>query len=81
VDNGIKWRALPIDFPPWQTVYPYYRSWVRNGVWEQINHALVGRVQVQEGRDPQPSLIISDSQSVKAAQKGGRNKGWMATRR
>jgi transposase len=21
VDNGIKWRALPVDFPPWSTVY------------------------------------------------------------
>ncbi|MFE3865688.1 transposase [Streptomyces goshikiensis] len=20
VDNGIKWRALPADYPPWQTV-------------------------------------------------------------
>ncbi len=24
-DNGIKWRAMPIDFPAWQTVYGYYR--------------------------------------------------------
>ena len=21
VDNGIKWRAMPHDFPPWSTVY------------------------------------------------------------
>jgi transposase len=33
-DNGIKGRAMPIDFPPWQTVYTYYRLWVRLGVWE-----------------------------------------------
>ena len=24
-DNGIKWRAMPVDFPAWQTVYGYYR--------------------------------------------------------
>lgn len=36
-DNGIKWRALPCNFPAWQTVYGYYRLWVRLGVWEQIN--------------------------------------------
>jgi putative transposase len=25
VDNGCKWRALPADFPPFQTVYGFYR--------------------------------------------------------
>ena len=40
-DNGIKWRNLPSGFPAWQTVYGYYRLWVRLGVWEQINLALV----------------------------------------
>lgn len=80
-DNGIKWRAMPVDFPPWQTVYTYYRRWVRLGVWQQINAALVAKVRVNEGRVAQPSLIISDSQSVKAAQKGGMNKALMVTRR
>lgn len=79
-DNGIKWRAMPIDFPPWQTVYTYYRLWVRLGVWQQINLALVERVRQQEGRKTQPSLIISDSQSVKAAQKRGTSKGSMGTK-
>jgi transposase len=81
VENGIKWRAMPINFPPWQTVYTYYRLWVRLGVWEQMNAALVKRVRVQEGRNAQPSLMISDSQSVKAAQKRGANTGSMATRK
>jgi len=27
VDNGIKWRALPSDFPPWSTVYNYFAAW------------------------------------------------------
>ncbi|MEP0879367.1 IS5 family transposase [Funiculus sociatus GB2-M2] len=80
-DNGIKWRALPIDFPPWQTVYTDYRLWVRLGIWEQINAALVEQVRVQEGRNAQRSLIISDSQSVKSAQKKGTNTASMATRR
>ena len=80
-DNGIKWRAMPIDFPPWQTVYTYYRAWVRLGVWQQINVALVERVRQQQGRRAQPSLIISDSQSVKAAQKRGTSKGSMGTKR
>ena len=40
-DNGVKWRNLPSEFPAWQTVYGYFRSWVRQGVWESINAALV----------------------------------------
>jgi transposase len=80
-DNGIKWRAMPIDFPPWQTVYTYYRLWVRLGVWEQMNATLVEQVRLQEGRQAHPSLAITDSQSVKQAQKGGKNKVWTATRR
>lgn len=29
VDNGIKWRALPADFPPWSTVYNHFADWER----------------------------------------------------
>lgn len=77
-DNGIKWRALPRDFPAWQTVYGYYRLWVRLGVWEQINEQLVRQVRTSQGREAEPSLVIIDSQSVKLGQKGGRNTGLMA---
>jgi transposase len=71
-DNGVKWRNLPSDFPAWQTVYSYFRSWVRLGVWEDINLALVGEVRQSVGRAAEPSLTIIDSQSVKLGQKGGR---------
>ena len=70
-DNGVKWRNLPSDFPPWQTVYGYFRLWVKLGVWEEINAALVRQVREAEGREAEPSLIIIDSQSVKLGQKGG----------
>ncbi|MEU2744610.1 transposase, partial [Streptomyces sp. NPDC007095] len=26
-DNGIKWRAMPADFPPWDRVYAFFRRW------------------------------------------------------
>lgn len=77
-DNAVKWRALPADFPVWQTVYHYHRKWVRKGVWETINALLVERVRTEAGREAQPSLAMIDSQSVKQAQKGGKNKGLMA---
>ena len=36
-DHGAKWRNLPGEFPAWQTVYSYFRSGVRLGIWESIN--------------------------------------------
>jgi putative transposase len=80
-DNGIKWRALLSDFPAWQTVYGYFRLWVRLGIWEQINPALVQRVRTAEGSDTESILAIIDSQSVKLGQKGGKNTALMATKR
>ena len=71
VDNGIKWRAMPHDFPPWSTIYTYFRRWTRNGLWLKINAILLARARLEAGRQAQPSLIIIDSQSVKKAQKGG----------
>ena len=80
-DNGTQWRNLPSNFPAWQTVYGYYRLWVRLGLWEQINQALVQQVRLHEGRQAQPSLAIIDSQSVKLGQKGGKSTVSMAINR
>jgi putative transposase len=64
-----------------QTVYTYFRTWVRLGVWEELNLALVKRVRQAAGREAEPSLTIIDSQSVKLGQKGGSKLEWMATKR
>jgi putative transposase len=50
VNNGIKWRAIPHDFPPWSTVYTYFRRWTRNGLWAEINTILFAKVRLQSGR-------------------------------
>lgn len=80
-DNGIKSRAMPHDFPAWQTVYGYFRRWTHDGVWEQINQALNRQVRLNARRAAQPSLGLIDSQSVEMAQKGGQNTVLMVTRR
>ncbi|GIE32846.1 hypothetical protein Ait01nite_058910 [Actinoplanes italicus] len=36
VDNGCKWRAVPSDFPPWQTVYGFFARWAKNGVLDHV---------------------------------------------
>ena len=35
--TGAQWRSLPADFGPWQTVYPYFRKWRDEGVFEQLS--------------------------------------------
>jgi transposase len=71
VRNGIPWEALPNDFPPWKTVYDYFRTWRNNGLWERVNAELRQMVREQAGRSAQPSAAIIDSQSVKSSEKGG----------
>jgi transposase len=81
VDNGCKWRAMPHDFPPHQTVYDYFRRWVKTGLWQKINQALVREVREHEGRNAKPTLAIIDSRSVKGTSKGGQKEGLMGSKR
>lgn len=67
VDNGIKWRAMPIDFPTWERVYAFYRRWRNKGLVKELHDRLRGRVRETEGRDAEPTAGIIDAQSVKAA--------------
>jgi transposase len=70
VDNGIKWRALPADFPPWRTVYGMSARWKEDGVLADITDLLRAAVRRAAGRAAEPSAAIIDSQSVAESAEG-----------
>ncbi|MEH2420613.1 MAG: IS5 family transposase [Nostoc sp.] len=65
--EGVRWRSLPGDFPPWQTVYTYFRNWRIDGTWLMIHDQLRDWTRIEIERHPSPSETIIDSQSVKSA--------------
>lgn len=71
VRSGCAWRLLPHDFPVWQSVYYYFRTWKKDGRWERIHNRLFEESRIAAGRDPEPSLALIDSQSVKTVDQGG----------
>jgi transposase len=66
VDNGIKWRAMPSDFPPWPRVYAFFARWRDAGLVAELHERLREAVRLAEGRSPEPSAAVVDWQSVKA---------------
>lgn len=66
VKNGIEWRALPVDFPPWEAVYAFYERWNGRGLPQELIRRLRELLRAHQGRSAQPSACIADSQIVKA---------------
>lgn len=71
VRSGCQWRLLPREYPPHKTVYHYFRLWRLDGTWKRLNTTLRALERRRQGRDPEPSGCILDSQSVRTTGVGG----------
>ena len=72
VKEGIQWRAMPADFPPYQTIYDTMAAWQASGATEAMHGELREQGRIAAGRKPQPTAAVIDSQSVKAAEEVAR---------
>jgi len=72
VKNGIEWRALPADFPPWEAAYAFFERWNNRGLPLELIRRLREMLRQHQGRTAQPSACIVDSQIVKAHDTAGR---------
>ena len=68
--TGGGWRMLPKDFPPWQTVYWWFRRFVRLMLFKTIHNVALMLDRERTGREPSPTAGVVDSQSVKAPAAG-----------
>ncbi|MFJ8406288.1 IS5 family transposase [Streptomyces microflavus] len=65
--TGCQWRMLPHDLPAWSAVFYYFRLWREDGLDQRIQELLRCQVREKARRLEDPSLVIIDTQSVRAA--------------
>ena len=68
--TGIQWRYLPQRYGPWTAVWSQWRRWRANGVWAAAMSRLAAIVRWFHDREPVPSMVMVDAQTVKGARYG-----------
>ena len=76
VKNGIPWRAMPHDLPPWHAVYDQAQRWLRAGCFERLAHDLRAVLRLAAGRNGEPSAAVLDSRTLRGTPESGRRAGW-----
>jgi len=72
VKEGCTWRALPHDFPEYNSVYYYFRIWSKREefgatVLDSILAELVKLERLSNDREATPTMLIADSKSIQNA--------------
>ena len=55
VRSGCEWRMLPVHFPPWQTVYWWFRRFVRLLLFRTIHDVVLMIDRERAGREASPT--------------------------
>ena len=86
--TGCQWRYLPERYGTWTAVWAQWRLWRANGVWARAMTRLAAVVRLLHGREPLPSMVMVDAQTVKGGryrptfhQAGGRGGRTIGTKR
>jgi putative transposase len=69
--TGCQWRMLPREYPAWQSVSSYSRTFRDDGTWRRLHETLRTQVRQRAGRHKHPTAGALDSQSVKTTQRPG----------
>jgi transposase len=81
VKTGMQWRLMPHDLPPWTAVHQQTQRWLAAGCFEAIVHDLRAILRLAEGRRPEPSAAIFDSQTLQSTPESGARAGYDGAKR
>jgi transposase len=65
--TGCQWEYLPHDLPPKSATYYYFAKWRDDGTDQVIHDLLRWHAREKKGRRADPTLVVLDTQSVRAA--------------
>jgi transposase len=81
VRNGIIWRAMPNDLPPWHAVYQQAQRWLAAGCFEALAQDLRAILRLAAGREAEPTAAIIDSRTLRSTPESGQRAGYDGAKR
>jgi transposase len=81
VRNGIPWRAMPNDLPPWAAIYQQAVRWLKAGCFAALAHDLRTLLRIAAGRPAAPTAAILDSRTLRSTPESGHRAGYDGAKR